>query len=115
CVAVSGIAGAITFKLFHGATTPMLSIWRHWFASDGLGIITVAPLLIELAAISRDRLAWSEIAEGVVATVALALVSGFAIFLQSDLLATVGPVALLFSPLLCLAAPSPPVFAPAAP
>src|SRR5262249_30782211 len=30
-VAVSGIGGAVTFKLFHGATTPMLSIWRHWF------------------------------------------------------------------------------------
>ena len=45
-VAVSGIGGAVTFKLFHSAATPILSTWQHWFASDGLGIITVAPLLI---------------------------------------------------------------------
>src|SRR6516225_10028066 len=44
--AVSGIGGAIVFKLFHNATTPMLTTWHHWFASDALGIITVAPLLI---------------------------------------------------------------------
>src|SRR5262249_15629590 len=55
-----------------------------------------------------------EVVEGVVAIVALALVSGFAIFLQSDLLATVGPVALLFAPLLWLAARCRPVFAAAA-
>lgn len=34
--AVSGIGGAITFRLFHGATTPLLTTWQHWFASDGL-------------------------------------------------------------------------------
>jgi Predicted integral membrane sensor domain len=41
--AVSGIGGTLTFKLFHSTTTPMLTTWQHWFASDGLGIITVAP------------------------------------------------------------------------
>src|SRR5260370_7566541 len=53
--AFSGIGGALTFKLFHSTTTPILTIWQHWFASDGLGIITVAPLLIELGSASRDR------------------------------------------------------------
>jgi signal transduction histidine kinase len=41
-------------------------------------------------------------------------VSGFAIFLRSELLATVGPVAVLFAPLLWLAARCQPVFAAAA-
>jgi signal transduction histidine kinase len=113
-VAVSGVGGAVTFKLFHSGTTPILTTWQHWFASDGLGIITVAPLLIELASTSRDRLPRSEVVEGVLAVVALALVSGVAIFLQSELLATVGPVALLFAPLLWLAARCRPVFAAAA-
>src|SRR5262249_17324363 len=45
--AVSGVAGAIVFKFFHNTTTPLLTTWQHWFASDALGIITVAPLLIE--------------------------------------------------------------------
>jgi signal transduction histidine kinase len=112
--AVSGIGGAITFKLFHSATTPILTTWQHWFASDGLGIITVAPLLIELASASRDRPPLSELVEGALAVAALALVSGLAIFLRSELLATVGPVAVLFAPLLWLAARCRPVFAAAA-
>jgi signal transduction histidine kinase len=112
--AASGIGGALTFKLFHSATTPILTTWQHWFASDGLGIITVAPLLIELASASRDRPPLSELVEGVLAVAALALVSGVAIFLQSELLATVGPVAVLFAPLLWLAARCRPVFAAAA-
>jgi signal transduction histidine kinase len=112
--AASGIGGAITFKLFHSTTTPMLTTWQHWFASDGLGIITVAPLLIELASASRDRPPLSELVEGALTVAALALVSGFAIFLRSELLATVGPVAVLFAPLLWLAARCRPVFAAAA-
>ena len=113
-VAVSGIGGAVTFKLFHSTTTPMLTIWQHWFASDGLGIITVAPLLIELASASRDRPSQSEFVEGAMAVAALALVSGLAILLRSGILAAVGPVAVLFAPLLWLAARCRPVFAAAA-
>jgi signal transduction histidine kinase len=112
--AVSGIGGAITYKLFHSTTTPILSTWQHWLASDGLGIVAVAPLLIELVPASRDRPPLSELVEGAVAVAALALVSGLAIFLRSDLLATVGPVAVLFAPLLWLAARCRPVFAAAA-
>jgi signal transduction histidine kinase len=112
--AVSGVGGAITFKLFHSTTTPILTTWQHWFASDGLGIITVAPLLIELVPASRDRPPLSELIEGALTVVALALVSGFAIFLRSELLANVGPVAVLFAPLLWLAARCRPVFAAAA-
>jgi signal transduction histidine kinase len=112
--AVSGVGGAITFKLFHSATTSILTTWQHWFASDGLGIITVAPLLIELASASRDRPPWSELVEGALTVAALALASGLAIFLQSELLANVGPVAVLFAPLLWLAARCRPVFAAAA-
>ena len=112
--AVSGIGGTIGFTVFHGSTAPILTTWEHWFASDGLGILAVAPLLIELASASRDRPPWSELIEGGLAVAALALVSGFAIFLRSELLATVGPVAVLFAPLLWLAARCRPVFAAAA-
>src|SRR5436190_1898277 len=43
----SGIGGTLGFKLFHSPDAPLLTTWQQWFASDGLGIITVAPLLIE--------------------------------------------------------------------
>jgi signal transduction histidine kinase len=110
----SGIGGTVGFKLFHNAAAPLLTTWQAWFASDGLGIITVAPLLIELAASKRDRLSRSELIEGVLAVVALALASALAIFQRWEMLATVGPVALLFAPLLWLAARCRPVFAAAA-
>src|SRR6266850_1744265 len=112
--AVSGIGGAIVFKLLHSTTTPILTTWQHWFASDGLGITTLAALVLELVSASRDRPPLSELVEGALAVAALALVSGLAIFLRSDLLATVGPVAVLFAPLLWLAARCRPVFAAAA-
>jgi signal transduction histidine kinase len=112
--AVSGIGGALAFRLFHSTTTPILTIWQHWFVSDGLGIITVAPLLIELSSASRDRPPLSELVEGALAVAALALVSGLAIFLRSELLVNVGPVTVLFAPLLWLAARCQPVFAAAA-
>jgi signal transduction histidine kinase len=110
----SGIGGTITFKLFHTDTAPMLTTFQHWVASDALGIITVAPLLIEFASSSRDRLSRSERTEGFLAVGALALVCGLAIFQRWELLATVGPVALLFAPMLWLAARCRPVFAAAA-
>jgi len=88
--AVSGIGGAIVFRLFQGATTPIWVTWQHWFASDGLGIIVVAPLLIEFASAARDRPPMAELLEGALTVAILALVSVLAIFLHSDLLAPWG-------------------------
>ena len=56
----------------------------------------------------------TELLEGALTVAILALVSALAIFLRSDLLATVGPVSVLFAPLLWLAARCRPVFAAAA-
>ena len=112
--AVSAIGGTIGIRVFHNPAAPLLSTWQTWFASDGLGIITVAPLLIEFVSISRDRLTREERVEGVLAVALLALVSSLAIFQRWELLATVGPVALLFAPLLWLASRCRPVFAAAA-
>src|SRR5215831_1861993 len=39
---VSGIGGAVIYRLLR----PILETWRHWFASDTIGVIAVAPLVI---------------------------------------------------------------------
>jgi signal transduction histidine kinase len=109
--AAAAIGGAIGIILYHSAEAPFLTTWRHWFLSDGLGIITVAPLLIELISSPRERMSRSEFVEGILSVVALAVVCALAIFQRWELLATVGPVALLFAPLLWLAARCRPVFA----
>src|ERR1700746_2018005 len=51
--AVSGIGGTAGFLYFHSPNAPILTIWQHWFASDAVGIITVAPLIIDFASAAR--------------------------------------------------------------
>jgi PAS domain S-box-containing protein len=109
--AVSGIGGTAGFLYFHSPNAPILTIWQHWFASDALGIITVAPLIIEFASAARQPPSWRGFLEGVAALVALVILNGFVIFLPQGFWGTVVPVALLFPMLLWLAARCHPVFA----
>ena len=92
----------------------MLTTWQHWFASDVIGIIIVAPLVIGLAAAIRQPPSRSELIEGMAALLALAVMTGIAILLPWQAWQTVLPVALLFPMLLWIAARCRPVFAAAA-
>ena len=112
--AVSGVVGTLGFKLFHFSTVPSLTIWQHWFASDALGIVTVAPLLIGIAAAVRDPPPPNETFEGAVALAAITVTSTLAIFLPRVSFATIVPLALVFPLLLWLAARCRPAFAAAA-
>ena len=94
--AISGIGGVLGFKLFHFSTASTLTIWQHWFASDALGILTVAPLLIGAAAAARDPPPLNEALEGAVALFAITLTITLVIFLPRASFATVVPIALLF-------------------
>src|SRR6201993_2380854 len=109
--AVSGIGGTAGFLYFHSPNAPILTIWQHWFASDALGIITVAPLIIAFASAARRPPSRRGFVEGVAALVALVVLNGFVIFLPQGFWRTVVPVALLFPVLLWLAARCHPVFA----
>jgi signal transduction histidine kinase len=107
---ISGIGGAFAYNLFHSPDAPMLTTWWHWFASDALGIITVAPLVIGLAAAARDPLPRSQFIEGITALLLLGLITGIIISLPEQPWQTVVPSALLFPMLLWLAARCRPVF-----
>jgi PAS domain S-box-containing protein len=112
--AISGIGGTLGYVLFHSSNAPLLTIWRHWFTSDALGIVTVAPLLIGLFSAARDPPPRREFIDGTAALLAMALLSGFIIFLPREPWATVAPIASLFPLLLWLAARCRPVFSAAA-
>jgi signal transduction histidine kinase len=109
--AVSGIAGATAYGLWRGA--PFLTTWQAWFASDVIGVIIVAPLVIGLTAALREPLPRSALVEGGAALAGLAVVTMIIISLPRGPWATVAPGALLFPMLLLLAARYRPVIAAA--
>jgi integral membrane sensor domain MASE1 len=111
---VSGIGGAVTYRLFNGPSAELLTTWEHWFASDAIGVIAVAPLVIGLAAAMRRPPPRKELIEGASALVALAVMTGISIALPEQSWKTVAPVALLFPMLLWVAARCRPAFAAAA-
>ncbi len=111
--ATAAVGGAIAMDLFH-TDAPLLSIWRVWFLSDGLGIVTVAPLIVGLGQLAHERPSRRELIEGALALVVLALMSAFAFVSPGGSWVTFVPVAVLFPVLLWVAARCRPVFAAAA-
>ena len=112
--AVSGIGGTLGFALFHDASASIFVTWQEWFASDALGIVTIAPLVIGLASAAREPPAQSQTIEGFIALASLIVMSVIVIALPPKPWTTVVPIALLFPVLLWIAARCQPVFAAAA-
>ena len=110
---ISGIGGTVGF-LMHSSTAPILITWYHWVTSDGLGVITVAPLLIGLKASVRDPPTHRETFEGAVALGTLIVLSVVLVFLPRERWATILAIAALFPLLLWLGARCRPVFSSAA-
>ena len=112
--AVSGIGGTVGFILFHSSEAPVLTTWLNWFASDALGVVTVAPLVIGIARTLHDLPERRELAEGMLALVVLALASAIGFGSPTHYWFTILPLALLFPLLLWPAVHCRPVFAAAA-
>ena len=93
---------------------PILTTWLNWFASDAIGVVTVAPLVIGLARTLHDLPEMSELMEGSLALVVLTLVSAIGFGAPTDYWFTILPLTLLFPLLLWPAAHCRPVFAAAA-
>ena len=112
--ATAAVAASGAMTLFGPSTAALLDVWEVWFASDALGIITVAPVLIGVAAAVRDAPSWREVLEGTLAAVAVTASIGFLLVLLSGPWSVIGPGAFLFPLLLWLGYRCRPVFAAAA-
>jgi PAS domain S-box-containing protein len=108
-IAAVGSSGAM--KLFGPSTASFLDIWGVWFASDAVGIIAVAPLLIGVAAAVRDPPPWSELLEGTLAVAAVAVTNGLGLALFAGPRSLITPAVFLFPLLLWLSSRCRPVFA----
>jgi integral membrane sensor domain MASE1 len=110
---VSGAGGVAASVLLRPPTVPILTIWQHWVASNTIGFIAVAPLLIGLTAGLRQRPQRSELVEGAAALTTLGVMTTIIISLSQERWETVVPVAWLSPMLLWLAARCRTVFAAA--
>jgi PAS domain S-box-containing protein len=82
--AVSGIIGTMGFVWFQGVTVTAPTIWRHWFASDALGTLTVAPLVIGLASLIRNLPSAREAAESALALIVVCVQCAFLMLLPNE-------------------------------
>jgi PAS domain S-box-containing protein len=81
---VSGIVGTIGFVWFHGdAIASAPTVWLHWFASDALGTLTVAPLVIGLASLMRNPPSTRDAAESALALAMVCVLCAFLVFLPN--------------------------------
>jgi len=108
--AVSAVGTSIAMGLIK-PTASHLQVWRLWFAACSLGVVTVAPLLIGLGDVMRERLPRNELIEGGVGLIMLTALSSFLISLPDGPWATALPEALVFPFLLWIAMRCRPVFA----
>jgi PAS domain S-box-containing protein len=111
--AVAAMGAAIAIGL-SGSTASLFIVWRFWFASCLLGIVTVAPLLVGIAKAVRDWPSHRELAEGAAGVVMSVALSAFIISLPEGPWSTALPVALVFPVLLWVAVRCRPVFSAAA-
>jgi signal transduction histidine kinase/ActR/RegA family two-component response regulator len=81
---LSGIAGTVGFVAFYGSSASPPVVWLHWFLSDALGTVAVAPLAIGLAALRRDFPPRREIAEGGLALAIICMVCALLILLPNQ-------------------------------
>jgi signal transduction histidine kinase len=110
---VSFAVVAVSFRWFQASAEPILTMLQHWFITDMVGFVSLAPFLIGLFAAARQPPGWRELLEGGMALVALALMTAVIIFLPQRFWDTSLPVAWLFPMLFWLAARCRPVFAAA--
>ena len=111
--AMAGAGAALAIGLVQSGTSP-LDVWRLWFASCLLGIVTIAPLVIGVAVSWREGLPRREVIEGCGALGILAALGGFLISLPPGPWAAALPVIGGFPLLLWIAVRCRPVFAAAA-
>lgn len=100
--AVGAMGAAIAVALIQQTGSPF-TVWRVWFASCLLGIVTVAPLLLGIAEAVRNSPSRRELVEGAAGVVMLAALSAFVIQLPEGPWSTALPVALVFPVLLWVA------------
>ena len=92
---VGAMGAAIAVGLIQ-STASLFIVWRFWFASCLLGIVTVAPLLVGIGEVVRQLPPRRELVDGVAGILMLAALCAFVISLPQRPWSTAVPVMLVF-------------------
>jgi PAS domain S-box-containing protein len=112
--AASGVGGTAAHKLLHSPAASVWTTWQHWFASDAVGMIAVAPLVICVAEALREPPPRREIIEGIAALAILVAMTVAIVYCPPVPWEMMAAGVLIFPVLLWIAARCQPVFAAAA-
>jgi len=108
--ATSAIGGAATITLLH-TKAPFWDVWRIWSVSHGVGIVVVAPLIIEFRRALRELPSLGETIGGAAVLALLALIATYVYAYPTQSWISFDPEAFILPLLLWLAARWPPSFA----
>ena len=101
--ATSAVGGAVIMTELHTAA-PFWDVWRTWFLSDAVGIVVVAPLLIELGQLRRELPAPGEVMEAAAVLAVLGFASTYVAVAPTGSWLTFSPVCIVLPLLVWLAA-----------
>jgi PAS domain S-box-containing protein len=107
--AAAALAGAATVTLLQGPL-PFWHVWRIWFLSHAVGMLLVAPLVIGLGQLWRERPSRVDSIEGVGVLIALTLASMYSVAQPNGSWTTYDADAVVFPLLLWLTARCQPIF-----
>jgi signal transduction histidine kinase len=110
-VSVVSTFWTVIFKADLSLSAPAFALWENWFASDLIGNVAMAPLVIGIIDAIRKPPPQKELFEAIAAIAVTAAMTGVIIALPQPLWDTVMPGALLFPALLWLSCRCRPVFA----
>jgi PAS domain S-box-containing protein len=99
--ATSAVGGALIMTTFH-VPAPFLDAWRTWFLSDAVGIVVVAPFLIEVSQLRREPPSPAKLIEGTGILALTVLASMYAVSLPTGTWLSFDTDAIVFPMLLWL-------------
>ena len=101
--AISAVGGAVIMTALH-TSAPFWDVWRTWFLSDAVGIVVVAPLLIEFSQLRRELRVPGEVMEATGALAVLGLASTYVAVAPTGSWLSFSPVCIVLPLLVWLAA-----------
>jgi PAS domain S-box-containing protein len=101
---ISAVGGAVTMILSAQVAASFWEAWRTWFLSDGVGILVVAPFVVELGQLGREAPPREEVIEAVAVLFLLGLTAAYVVTEPADSWLSFTPAAPCAPMLLWLAA-----------